>query len=113
MPVLLGNVRDRLENKTYEIDEIAVRFHHQLVFEIHAFPNGNGRHARLIADILAVKHGHPEFSWGRAILVPAGVAREAYLAALRALDADDKNIRPLVDFADGQSSNSDLNIRDR
>jgi len=99
LPVLLGNVRYWLENKTYEIDEIAVRFHYQLVFEIHAFPNGNGRHARLIADILAVKHGRPKFSWGRVNLVPAGAAREAYLAALRSLDADNNNIRPLMDFA--------------
>ncbi|MDE2260878.1 MAG: Fic family protein [Betaproteobacteria bacterium] len=26
---------------------MAVRFHHQLVWR-HAFPNGNGRHARLM-----------------------------------------------------------------
>ena len=99
IPVLLGNVREQIAKKTFELDEIAVRFHHQLVWSIHAFPNGNGRHARMIADVLAVKRGHPAFTWGQAIAGGAGVARETYLAALRALDADDKNIKPLVEFA--------------
>src|SRR6202795_1246193 len=46
---LLGNAAYWLGNKTYDVDECAVRFHHELVL-IHAFPNGNGRHARLLAD---------------------------------------------------------------
>jgi Fic-DOC domain mobile mystery protein B len=99
IPVLLGNVRFWIENNTFEIDEIAVRFHHQLVSEIHAFPNGNGRHARLLANVLATKHGRPRFTWGRANLVNTGPARDTYLEALRALDADFKNIRPLLEFA--------------
>jgi len=41
IPVLLGNVRFWIENNTFDMDEIAVRFHYQLVTEIHAFPNGN------------------------------------------------------------------------
>ena len=36
-------------------EEIAVRFHHRLV-QIHPFPNGNGRHARLIADLSLAGH---------------------------------------------------------
>ena len=32
-------------------DEMAIRFHHRLV-SIHPFPDGNGRHARLMTDIL-------------------------------------------------------------
>jgi Fic-DOC domain mobile mystery protein B len=97
--VLLGNARYWIENKTFEIDEIAVRFHHQLVSEIHAFPNGNGRHGRLIASVLAVKHGRPRFTWGRANLVNTGHAGDTYLEALRALDVDFQNIRPLLEFA--------------
>jgi Fic family protein len=38
---------------TYEVDEIAARFHHRLVW-IPAYPNGNGRHARLATDLLLV-----------------------------------------------------------
>lgn len=99
IPVLLGNVRFWIENKTFEIDEIAVRCHYQLVSEIHAFPNGNGRHGRLLASVLAVKHGRTRFTWGRASFVNAGHARNTYLEALRGLDADPKNIRPLLSFA--------------
>jgi Fic-DOC domain mobile mystery protein B len=99
LPVLLGSCRYWIENKTFAIDEIAVRFHHKLVWEIHAFPNGNGRHARMIADVLAVKHGQPRFTWGRANLAEPGPRREAYLAALRALDANDNDVRPLLEFA--------------
>jgi len=40
-----------IENKTFNADEIVIRFSHRLV-TIHAFPNGNGRHSRLMADIM-------------------------------------------------------------
>jgi len=68
------------------LDEIAVRFHHQLV-RIHPWSNGNGRHARLATDVLLERWGRPRFTWGsRADLISEGVARNAYLAALRAAD---------------------------
>jgi Fic-DOC domain mobile mystery protein B len=92
----LGNVKYRLENKTYDVDECAVRFHYELVV-IHAFPNGNGRHARLIADIVAAKYGRPSFSWGSKDLISVGETREAYLSSLRAADKGD--MRGLLRFA--------------
>jgi len=49
-----GDELAKIEHVSYFSDEIAVRFHHRLV-SIHPFPNGNGRHARLMADPL-----HPE-----------------------------------------------------
>jgi len=64
-----------LENKTYDVDECAVRFHYDLVV-IHPFPNGNGRHARLVADVVAVKYGRPAFSWGGKELTAPGTARQ-------------------------------------
>jgi Fic-DOC domain mobile mystery protein B len=99
---LLDDVRYWLEHETYSVDEAAVRFHHRLVGRIHAFRNGNGRHARMIADVLVAKHGRPVFSWGPAgadLADVGGGVRQAYLAALRALDADDNDVRPLLDFA--------------
>ena len=93
---LLGNAAYWLKNHTYGLDECAVRFHYELVV-IHAFPNGNGRHARLIADIVAVKNGRPAFPWGRQDIIVPGEAREAYLAALRA--ADQGNFEPLHKFS--------------
>lgn len=78
-------------------DEAAVALHHRLT-RIHPFVNGNGRHARLAADIVAVAAGRPAFSWGRASLAEVGSEpREGYLAALRA--ADKGNLEPLVAFA--------------
>ena len=53
-----------IEYRTYPPDEIAVRFHHRLV-QIHSFPNGNGRHARLMADLLVMRVGGERFSWGK------------------------------------------------
>lgn len=93
---LFGNVRYWIENKTCSPDEIAVRFHHQLVF-IHPFSNGNGRHARLIADVLVTKLGNPAFTWGSANLVEEGTARAHYLEAIKA--ADDGDTQPLIQFA--------------
>ncbi|MGC2530043.1 MAG: mobile mystery protein B [Candidatus Acidiferrum sp.] len=100
IPQLLDNTQYWLEHKTFPVDECLVRFHHQLVSKIHPFPNGNGRHARMITDIVAVKLGHPEFTWGAGNdLVAEGDARIRYLAALRSLDANENDMKPLLDFA--------------
>src|SRR6202050_3318941 len=63
IPQLLANTRYWLENKTFPADEALLRFHHQLR-RIHPFANGNGRHARMITDVVAVKYGQAEFTWG-------------------------------------------------
>lgn len=93
---LVGDVRYWIEHQTFAADEIAVRFHHRLV-AIHAFPNGNGRHARLAADLLIKQLGGQRFTWGRANLVEAAQTRKDYVAALQAADAND--IAPLLTFA--------------
>ena len=93
---LIGDVRYWIENNTYKADEIAVRFHHRLV-AIHPFPNGNGRHARLAADLLAISLGRARFTWGSANLVEAAETRALYIAALRA--ADNHDLEPLIAFA--------------
>ena len=99
IPQLLDNTRYWLQNQTFPKDEALLRFHHQLT-KIHPFANGNGRHARLIADVLAVKYDRAEFTWGAgANFVAEGDARAQYLAALRALDADESDVRALLDFA--------------
>ena len=94
---LLDNTSYQITNKVMSIDEIVVRFHHQLVL-IHAFPNGNGRHARLIADALIVNLGGKRFSWGSNTAIPnLDVVRQNYLSALRTADKGD--ITPLMYFA--------------
>ena len=82
---LLDNTRYQIEHQTFDVDELVVRFHHRLVW-IHAFPNGNGRHARLMADVLAMRLGLPRFSWGGNALASGGVLRQNYLEALRTAD---------------------------
>ncbi|WP_281185349.1 mobile mystery protein B [Trichlorobacter lovleyi] len=77
---------------TYPPDEIAARFHHRLT-AIHPFPNGNGRHARLMTDILLVHLlGQPRFTWGSGNLVNAGDCRQQYINALRAADRLDYSL---------------------
>lgn len=85
---LLDDVRYWIEKGTYLPDEIVLRFHHRLV-AIHPFPNGNGRHARLAADLLAVSLGQPRFSWGRGNIGSTGDVRRAYIEALQAADRHD------------------------
>lgn len=93
---LLDDARYWIEHNTFSKDEIAVRFHYRLV-SIHLFANGNGRHARLVADVLANRAGRPPFSWGNTDLAGAGPARTRYLAALAAADLGD--YEPLIGFA--------------
>ena len=88
-----------MEHAVAEPDELAIRFHHRLVL-IHPFPNGNGRHSRLITDLLLLKMGLKPFSWGSgdyASLVSQNDLRAAYLTALRT--ADQGQIAPLLEFA--------------
>jgi len=84
-----------VENKTYEADELAARFHHKLVW-VHAYPNGNGRHARLATDLLLMSLGLDPFTWGSVNLVDPSETRRRYIDALR--DADNHNIEPLLAF---------------
>lgn len=87
-------------NETYEPDELAVRLHHRLVF-VHPFPNGNGRHARMMADLLIRRIGAPPFSWGSnrddGVIHDIGDLRKRYVSALRAADGND--YEPLIAFA--------------
>jgi Fic-DOC domain mobile mystery protein B len=96
LAVLLGDVRYWLEHGTYGLDETAIRLHHRLV-SIHPFANGNGRHARLMADILALRHGRLLFTWGGGDFLLIGDLRRNYIDALRAADKND--IQPLLAFA--------------
>jgi Fic-DOC domain mobile mystery protein B len=90
LQALLGDVLFWLEHQTYAGPEIAVRFHHRLVF-IHPFVNGNGRHARLAANALAhvLGLGTDHLSWGARSGLSAEDARRQYLTALRSADNGD------------------------
>lgn len=93
---LLDDVRYWHEHNTYPPDEMAVRFKHRIV-SIHCFANGNGRHSRLMADIIIEKiYKLPVFTWGAANLSSSD-ARAAYLRAVKAADKRDHSL--LLAFA--------------
>ena len=96
MPAMFGDVRYWIEHETHTPDEIAVRLHHRLT-AIHPFPNGNGRHARLMADLLIERLGGQAFTWGGGSLANIGELRKRYVAALKA--ADNHDVGPLLKFA--------------
>lgn len=96
---MLGDVRAQIEYRAYPPIEIAARFHHRLV-AIHVYPNGNGRHARLMADLLLTDLAGERFEWGRGSLVAASDLRARYIAALQSSDGGD--CRPLLKFLENQ-----------
>jgi len=94
---LIDDCKFWIDGQLFSPDEIAIRFKHRIV-TIHCYPNGNGRHARLMADVI-ISHllGGKVFSWGGANLVNEGEARTQYLRAMREGDAG--NFQPLIHFA--------------
>ncbi len=93
---LCDDIKSWIENKTFSEDEIAARFHHRLV-SIHLFPNGNGRHARLTADVLLENIlSRPPFTWGNANLVKSSDDRKRYIESLIA--ADGGEYKHLLEF---------------
>jgi Fic-DOC domain mobile mystery protein B len=97
--LFLDDAEGWIRYATFPPGEAAVRLHHRLV-AIHPWANGNGRHARLLADILVASCGEEPLSWGaRAAPAGPGSARARYLEAIRAADAGE--IVPLLEFARG------------
>jgi Fic-DOC domain mobile mystery protein B len=85
---LVDDGRIWFQEGTYPPVEAVLRLHHRLV-KTHPFPNGNGRHARLWADLLLGQHGYPPIEWRNGELDSDGSPRNAYISALRAADHND------------------------
>jgi Fic-DOC domain mobile mystery protein B len=83
----VDDARFWFEHETYSPMEAALRFHHRLTV-IHPFPNGNGRHARIMADALLEKtYRVPPIDWaGGKNLQNNSERRTQYINALRAAD---------------------------
>ena len=97
LKVLLDDTLYWMDKNTYTPDEIAIRFKHRLV-NIHCFPNGNGRHSRIMADIIIESiFKSTLFSWNHSNMVKADETRKSYINAIR--EADIGNIEPLMIFA--------------
>jgi Fic-DOC domain mobile mystery protein B len=94
---LLDDTKYWIENKTFSPEETAIRFKHRIV-SIHCFPNGNGRHSRMMADIIMESiFGNKIFSWNKSNMVKANKTRNQYIKALR--EADNGNFKQLIEFA--------------
>ena len=94
---LLDDVMYWYENQIYSPDEVAVRFKHQLV-SIHCFANGNGRHSRLMADLIMEKlYKEPFLTWGGSSLVKSNEKRKEYINAIKL--ADHQDLSQLIMFA--------------
>jgi len=99
LKMLLDDVKYWIENESYSDDEIAIRFKHRIV-SIHCFPNGNGRHSRLMADLIAEKvFDRKIFTWGQSNsnLPSESDERSKYLQALKKADRGD--FGDLLEFA--------------
>lgn len=99
LKVLLEDAKFWIENETYTEDEIAVRFKHRIV-SIHCFPNGNGRHSRLMADLIAEKiFNRKVFTWGQSNSKLSNKSEERvnYLTALK--KADNGDVTDLLKFS--------------
>lgn len=83
---LLGNTLYQISEPSEDLKVVIARFHHQLV-SIHLFPNGNGRHARFVCNILATALSQDSPTWGANTLIAGQSSRQKYLLALRKADA--------------------------
>ena len=95
--MLLDNARYWADNGVFPPLEAAARFHHRMV-QIHPFPNGNGRHARIAADVMLEEYyEHPPIEWASGYDLQAdNERRKAYIKALRAADAGE--FEPILSF---------------
>ena len=73
--------------------EQAVRFHHRAVI-IHPFHNGNGRWARLAANIWLKLHETSIIIWPEGVIGQESPIRKEYIQALKT--ADEGNYDPLI-----------------
>ena len=97
LKTLLDDSQYWTEKSTFSDEEIAIRFKHRIV-SIHCFPNGNGRHSRMMADIIMESvFGKEIFKWHQSTMVKADEIRKKYIDALK--KADQGDINPLIEFA--------------
>ena len=95
--ILLDDAAYWAEHRAHPALEAAARFHHRMV-QIHPFPDGNGRLARIATDIMVEEvYGCSPVDW-TGDLDPQAVSarRTSYIAALRAADRGD--LVPLFEF---------------
>ncbi len=95
--MFLDDAEGWLRYSTYPVHEAAVRLHFRLA-AVQPWFNGNGRHARLIADIVVAANEEKPLTWGlRSAQGGSGETRARYLEAMRVAESGD--VAPLLEFA--------------
>lgn len=103
---VLADAQYWVEHHTFDPEELAIRLHHRVV-QVHPFRNGNGRHSRMLADLLLAKHfKRSRLPWGGGTLDRSGPLRTQYLAAIRLADAHD--YAPLLKFCRSADEHADM-----
>ncbi len=94
---MLDDTKYWVDYKIFLPEQIAIRFKHRIV-SIHCFPNGNGRHSRLMTDIIMESIFNSEiFSWHQSNTIKANQIRKVYINSLK--EANIGNFEPLIKFA--------------
>lgn len=95
---LMGNIEFQImgAQSTQSKRHIIANLHHQLV-KIHLFPNGNGRHARLICDVFSQCLEIETPQWNGQNLIDQEESRNLYLQSLRHADKTG-TLGPLIEF---------------
>lgn len=92
VPTSLKDLADDIafwdKHKTFELYETAARIHHRAV-QIHPFQNGNGRWARMLANIYLKQNGSMPVKWQEDLLSKENLKRDAYIQALKKADNGD------------------------
>ena len=101
---LLEDARFWLAHNTHSRVVFAAHFHHRLV-QIHPFPNGNGRLARIATNGIlenAMKVSPVVWGKGKAHAIAEDEQRDTYIEALRC--ADGRDINPLVRYLESNET---------
>ncbi|MFT5711700.1 MAG: Fic-DOC domain mobile mystery protein B [Glaciecola sp.] len=86
---LLEDIKTWIEFDHFSPLELSARVQHGLV-KIHPFPNGNGRHSRIVTDCLRILVlGLPRMKWAAGNLEQQNEERRQYIHCLRKADGGD------------------------
>ncbi|MBI3190762.1 Fic family protein [archaeon] len=101
VPRFMGNFIEYITKNPDSLNaiEMAAVMHYKLV-EIHPFPDGNGRTARLLMNLFLMKHGYP-------ITIILKNDRKKYYRTLK--ESDKGDMKPFMDFI-GYCINRSLDI---
>lgn len=95
LQTLLDDLAFWREGNDMPVMEQTARLHHRAV-QIHPFLNGNGRWARMLANIHLKQTGDTVTVWPEEMVGDVSVIRDEYLTAIRAADRSD--YAPLIEL---------------